>query len=87
MRVFQTQAVVGANHMLQIQVPGDVPPGQIEVIIVLDRQPSPQQSWSAGGRRAAAEAGFGALPHIGSVDEFLQERREDEERRERALGR
>ncbi len=38
-------------------------------------------------RRKAARAGAGAPKDVDfSLDEFLQERREDEERRERALG-
>ncbi len=84
MKVIQTTADIGADRTLHVPLPADVPEGTLEVLVVLGQTQNPVDPET---RRAAAMAGLGALKESGlSVDEFLAERREEELRRERALG-
>jgi hypothetical protein len=84
MRVIQTHARIGDDRVLHLQLPTDARTGVVEVLVVLGsevRRPSGDE------RRVAAHAGRGALKGRGlSVEEFLAERREDEIRRDKALG-
>jgi hypothetical protein len=84
MKVIQTHAEIGDDRMLHVKLPPDAPTGVVNVLLVLEvdgLQPTAEQ------RREAAWAGLGALKGIGgSVEEFLAERRADDERRDRALG-
>jgi hypothetical protein len=82
MNVLQARVSVGPDHVLQIPLPADVAPGVMDVVVVLEQphQPTPD------ARREAARAGRGMLAGTGlSVQEFLEERREDDARRDRAL--
>ena len=83
MKVVQTQAEVGEDRVLTVKLPDDVPVGPVEVLIVVEtrKRLSPEE------RRAAAEAGRGALKGLISTDEFLAERHETELRREERLER
>ena len=84
MKVIQTRAEVGDDRMLHVRLPEDIPTGELEVLLVLETVSRPRSSEE---RRAAAEAGRGALRGLGgSVDEFLAERRADDARRDKALG-
>ena len=83
MKFVHTYADIGPDRMLHLPVSEEIPEGQVEVLIVLE----PRPSRSPEERRAAAEAGAGALKHLGlSTEEFLAERREDDRRRDKALG-
>lgn len=84
MRVIETQSEVGEDHMLHIRLPEDTPTGPVTVLVVVEPLPLPP---SPEERRAAAEAGRGALKKFGgSTEEFLAERHEDDRRRDKALG-
>ena len=84
MTVIRTRAVIGSDRMLHVDLPEDAPTGPVEVELTITPQ---RRTLSAEERRAAAEAGAGALRDYNiSTEEFLAERREDEIRRERALG-
>ena len=92
MKVIQTQLHVGEDRVLHVPLPAGVPTGPAEVLVVIDA-PAASPVWrsrsamSAEERRAAAEAGAGALKDLGiSTEEFLRERREDDARRDKALG-
>lgn len=84
MKVIQTHADIGDDRMLHVKLPPDAPTGPVQVLVVLERdgrRPSDEE------RRAAAHAGRGLLKGRGiSVEAFLAERREDEIRRDKALG-
>jgi hypothetical protein len=84
MRVIQTRVDVGEDRVLRVSLPDDTPTGALSVLVVIDedkRQPTPEE------RRAAAKRGQGSLRDADlSTEEFLRERREDDARRERALG-
>jgi hypothetical protein len=85
MKVIQASAEVGEDHVLRIRVPPDTPVGPVDVVIVLDARREPG---GVANRQAAARAGRGALKDAGiSTADFLDERREDERRREKALSR
>jgi hypothetical protein len=93
MRVIQTTADVGEDWVLRVELPEDAPTGPVEVLVVIEaREPTPpvwrsRAEMTAEERRAVAEAGAGALRGMGiSVEEFLEERREDDRRRDKALG-
>jgi hypothetical protein len=135
MIVIQRQIELGADRILHLQLPEDVPVGPIEVLVVCEssgRSLAPEEQRLAAGadretskppsptdevgtlshsdrpqgeagsrvpggirprptspeeRRAAFEAGRGLLQGVGpSLEEFLAERREDDARRDRALG-
>ncbi|MCC6488234.1 MAG: hypothetical protein IT364_12110 [Candidatus Hydrogenedentes bacterium] len=84
MKVIQTQATIGADRVLHLQLPADVPVGEIEVLVVVEPR---RTARTLEERRAAAEAGLGALKGLGgTVEQFLEERREDDRRRDKALG-
>lgn len=84
MRVIQATVEVGEDRVLRVPLPEDIPTGSFDVVVVLGPR---QRPMSREERRAAALAGLGALKEFGgSVAEFLEERRADESRRERALG-
>jgi hypothetical protein len=87
MKVIQTRAEIGEDRKLQVQLPADAPMGEVEVLVVVDEAQDTRRRGTSDERRAAAEAGFGALRGVGgTVEEFLAERRADETRREKALG-
>jgi hypothetical protein len=84
MKVIQTRVDVGADRVLRVPLPDDMPTGPLSILLIIDdeeKQPSQEE------RRAAAEQGQGALREFDiSTEEFLRERREDDARRDRALG-
>jgi hypothetical protein len=69
MRAITTTAVVRPDHTLTVQIPADIPPGQIQVVVVLPEdatRPQPGQSvtdWPAHD--------------VGLVDPTMTFRRED----------
>lgn len=82
MRVIHSEGDVGPDRMVHVRIPEDIPEGRVEIFMVVEprRVPTPEQ------RRAAVKALRGSLTHLGiSVDEFLAERRADEQRREKVL--
>lgn len=84
MKVIQTHAEVGEDRILHIPLPADTPTGRLEVLVVIE---APRRAMSPEERRAAVQAGRGALKKYGgSTEEFLAERREDDRRRDKALG-
>ncbi len=86
MKVIQTYAELGEDRVLRVQLPPDTPPGPVDVLVVFEAV-APPATPSLEERRAAAYAGFGALRKYNiSIDDFLEERRQDEIRREKALG-
>jgi hypothetical protein len=84
MKTIETQLEVGEDRMLHVQLPDDAPTSRVQVVIYDEEArptPTPEE------RRAAARAGRGALRDVDiSVEEFLRERREDDARRDKALG-
>lgn len=79
-----TRATIGEDRVLRLQLPGEFPTGEVDVLVTIR---SRRSRLSPEQRRAAASAGHGALKYLGgSVDEFLAERREDDSRRDKALG-
>jgi len=84
MKVIQTRVTAGEDRTLHLPLPAGVPDGELEVIIVVEpveRRPATVD------RLAAIRAGRGMLKGLGlTVDEFLAERREDDARRDKALG-
>lgn len=82
-RVIQAQVDVGEDRVLRVPLPDDAPTGPVEVFVVIEAR----RERSAEERRAAARAGSGALRDLDfSTEAFLAERREDDRRRDRALG-
>ncbi|MBI4497663.1 MAG: hypothetical protein HY689_07190 [Chloroflexi bacterium] len=82
MKVIHSYEDVGPDRMLHIRVPEDIPEGRVEMFMVVEPCPVPTPEQ----RRAAVKALRGSMKHLGiTVDEFLAERRADEERRERVL--
>lgn len=83
MKVVQTRVTVGEDRTVRVRLPDDVPTGDVDLLVVIDsREPVDEER-----RRAAVRAMTGSLAHLGlSVEEFLRERREDDERRDKALG-
>ena len=43
MKTFTTQAVIGADGKLRIEVPCDLPPGQTQAVVILEGTPNSQQ--------------------------------------------
>ena len=83
MRVIQAQVEVGEDRVLRVPLPQDAPTGPVEVFVVIEAR----REVSAEDRKAAAQAGSGALRDYDfSTEAFLAERREDDRRRDRALG-
>ncbi len=84
MRTIQARVQIGPDHALHMQLPADTPTGEVEVLIVL--QPRARREARAA-RARAIDATRGSLrdAHF-SVREFVEERLDDEQRRERALG-
>jgi hypothetical protein len=83
MIVIQTHAEIGEDRVLTVKLPSNTPTGAIDLLVVVE----PHRKGSAEERRAAADAGFGALRWVeGSTEDFLAERQEDDLRRDRALG-
>ncbi len=84
MKVIRTKTRIGKDRILRITLPDDAPTGEVNVTVTLEptrREMTPEE------RRAAADAGAGALRGVGgAVEEFLAERREDDQRRDKALG-
>lgn len=84
MKVIQTTAEIGADRTLHVPLPADVPEGTIEVLVVLGQ---PQTPMDPEARRAAIRAATGSLRDVlPPTEEFLAERREDDRRRDAALG-
>lgn len=82
MRTIKARAAIGPDHTLHLKLPDDTPTGDVDVVVTF----APGAQPSLERRRAAARAGAGILKGSGySVDEFLRERREEEERRDRFL--
>lgn len=83
MKVIQTRVDVGEDRVLRVPLPDDTPTGALSVLVVIDEDEQP----TLEERRLAAERGQGALRDADfSTEEFLRERREDDARRDRALG-
>jgi hypothetical protein len=51
MKTIQTTAVVGADHLLTVQVPEDVSPGEHRVFLTIEepRPAEPRQPWRFSG--------------------------------------
>lgn len=65
----------GADRVLHIPLPPEAPEGPLDVIVYIEPMPKPM---TAEERRAAAEAGCGALAGFsGGLADFLRERAED----------
>ena len=85
MRTIQARVQIGPDHALHMQLPEDTPTGDVEVLVVLQKPKGRREARAARAR--AIEAARGSLRDVHfSVREFLDERLEDEQRRERALG-
>jgi hypothetical protein len=83
MKAIDTQVEIGEDRVLHVQLPEDAPTGRVHVLIYVEEARRPR---TPEERRVAARAGSGALRHTDiSVEEFLQERREEDARRDRAL--
>lgn len=84
MNVIQTRAEIGEDRVLRLTLPADAPTGAVDVLVVLEPARKPVD---LEARRKAAEDGMGALAWTGlSSDDFLEERRADDRRRDKALG-
>ncbi len=82
MRTVHARAVIGPDHTLHLRLPDDTPTGDVEVFVTLHAT----RDDNLESRRAAARTGAGILKNSGlSVEEFLRERRQEEERRDRFL--
>jgi hypothetical protein len=85
MTLIQARVEIGEDRILHLQLPPDTPVGGMEIMVIVE--PSRPGAEERERRRVAAQSGLGALRNLdGSTQEFLNERRVDEERRERALG-
>jgi len=86
MRTVHARVEIGPDHTLRLQLPEDTPTGEVEVTVAFTDGEAAGDA-SRLERLAAINAARGALSNVDlSLEEFLQERRDDEERRERALG-
>jgi hypothetical protein len=84
MKVIQTQTEIGADRELRLKVPDDIPAGTVNVLIVLEPAERPID---LEARRKAVHAATGILrDRLPPVDDFLAERRDDQRRRDEALG-
>jgi len=85
MKVIQASAEVGDDRVLRVPLPADAPVGSVDVVVVIEPR---RAKLSVAERLAAARAGRGALKDLRvSTDDFLTERRDDEQRREEAIRR
>lgn len=84
MKVIQTRVTPGEDRTLHLPLPSDIPDGELEILVVVnaaERQGAPEE------RLAAIQAGRGMLKGLGlSVEQLLSERREEDARRDKALG-
>jgi hypothetical protein len=84
MKVIQTTVEIEDDRIIRVQLPLDTPRGKAVALLVLDIQdvkPADEE------RRAAIESLTGSLAGPGfSLQAFLDERMEDDRRRDRALG-
>ena len=84
MKVIQTRVDVGDDRVLRVTLPDDTPTGTLSVLVVIDED---ETRPTLEERRLDAERGQGALRDADfSTEGFLRERREDDARRDRALG-
>jgi hypothetical protein len=84
MKAIDAQLEVGEDRMLHVRLPEDAPTGRVHVRIYVEEARAPL---TREQRLEAIRAGRGSLRDSGiSVDDFLRERREEDARRDKALG-
>ena len=81
--VIHVRAKVDENGMIHVQLPADLSVAEVDVQVTCEHALSAE---AAERRLDALNRGRGSLAGAGSLEEFFEERREDERRRAKALG-